>query len=192
MPETHDEWRALAQRASAGEARAAAELVEAAYPEVFRSARRMLPRDLSAEDVTQDVLLRMLDRLDQFRGAGPFAAWLARLTANACLDALRARRRRPEWRWSDLTPEEAHALAESVAERPSVDPAAARELVDKLLAELPAEDEAVVRLLDLEGLAVREIADRLGKSTSWVKTRAVRARRRLRARFDAWEKRDGH
>src|SRR5437867_6522529 len=64
-------------------------------PRVYNLARRMLGNDADAEDVTQDVLLQVVRKLDTFRGESAFPTWLHRVTVNAAL-ALRAKRARRE------------------------------------------------------------------------------------------------
>src|SRR5437764_15473743 len=60
-------------------------------PRIYNLARRMLGSDADAEDVTQDVLLQVVRKLDTFRGESAFPTWLHRVTVNA---ALAHRRRR--------------------------------------------------------------------------------------------------
>src|SRR5947207_1586575 len=62
-------------------------------PRVYALARRMLNNDADAEDVTQDVLLQVVRKLDTFRGEAAVGTWLHRITVNAAL-AHRARRAR--------------------------------------------------------------------------------------------------
>src|SRR5262245_27189353 len=62
-------------------------------PRVYHLARRMLGNDADAEDVTQDVLLQVVRKLDTFRGDADIATWLYRVTVNMAL-AYRARRAR--------------------------------------------------------------------------------------------------
>src|SRR5947207_5197224 len=62
-------------------------------PRVYAVARRMLNNDADAEDVTQDVLLQVVRKLDTFRGEADIGTWLHRVTVNAAL-AHRARRAR--------------------------------------------------------------------------------------------------
>src|SRR5438874_10825662 len=66
-------------------------------PRVFGLARRMLGNDADAEDVTQDVLLQVVRKLDTFRGEADITTWLHRVTVNAAL-AHRAKRARREER----------------------------------------------------------------------------------------------
>src|SRR5881296_3385065 len=54
-------------------------------PRVYNLARRMLGSDADAEDVTQDVLLQVVRKLDTFRGESAFPTWLHRVTVNAAL-----------------------------------------------------------------------------------------------------------
>src|SRR6478735_2016862 len=70
-------------------------------PRVYNLARRMLGNDADAEDVTQDVLLQVVRKLDTFRGESAFPTWLHRVTVNAAL----AHRRRRSTRQSHQSPE---------------------------------------------------------------------------------------
>jgi RNA polymerase sigma-70 factor (ECF subfamily) len=160
-------------------------LVEQLYPLVIRIARANRPLRMAEEDLAQEVFIKLFARLDQYqaRAGIPFEHWVARLAVRTCLDALRAERRRPEWRWSDLSEEQAawleYMLADDTA-APETDPGSARELVDRLMAQLPPDDRLVIRLLDLEQKSVKEIGQLTGWSTALVKVRAFRARRKLR------------
>jgi RNA polymerase sigma-70 factor (ECF subfamily) len=81
-------------------------------PRVYAVARRMLNNDADAEDVTQDVLMRMLRKHHTFRGESAFPTWLHRVTVNAALAYRQQRARREQRRadasLADLPPEEAH------------------------------------------------------------------------------------
>jgi RNA polymerase sigma-70 factor (ECF subfamily) len=70
-------------------------------PRVYNLARRMLGNDADAEDVTQDVLLQVVRKLDTFRGEAAFPTWLHRVTVNAALATRRKRARRDEGRVYD-------------------------------------------------------------------------------------------
>jgi len=100
-----------------------------------------------------------------------------------CLDALRAKGRRPELRMSDLS-DDHRAWLEFMLAAESAPPdsgaVSARELVENLLSQLPPEDRLVISLLDLEEKSVKEIGKITGWSVSLVKVRAFRARRKLR------------
>lgn len=165
---------------------AARELVEHLYPLVIRIVRSRLPRRVSEEDLAQDIFLKMFTRLDQYQGNVPFTHWVSRIAVTTCIDQLRAQKRRPEFRWADLSENEAevldNVLSDTTAEAPG-DTLAARELVDKLMEQLSPRDRTVIQLLDLEQKTVAEIAELTGWGQSMIKVRAFRARRKLQKLF---------
>ena len=165
---------------------AARELVEHLHPLVLRIVRSHLPRRVAEEDLCQEVFLKMFSRLAQYQGAVPFTHWVSRIAVTTCIDHLRAQRRRPEFRWADLSENEAQVLDAVLTGENDVatnDALAARELVHKLLSQLKPEDQMVVRMLDLEQRSIAEIAAATGWNQSLVKVRAFRARRKLQKLF---------
>jgi len=164
---------------------AARELVAHLYPLVIKIVRAHRARRLAEEDLAQEIFMKMFSRIDQYKGHDgvPFEHWLARLAVTTCLDALRAEKRRPEWRWADLGESEREWVEFFVGETPAEPPGdafAAREITEKLLAMLSPEDRCVITLLDLEQRSVAEISALTGWGASLVKVRAFRARRKLR------------
>src|ERR1700742_2678642 len=116
---------------------AARELVEHLYPLVIRIVRSHLPRRVAEEDLAQDIFLKMFSRLEQYQGNVPFSHWVSRIAVTTCIDQLRAQQRRPEFRWADLSENEAEVLDNVLSDDRDVlpgDALAARELVGKLLA----------------------------------------------------------
>jgi RNA polymerase sigma factor (sigma-70 family) len=167
-------------------------LVEHLYPQVIRIVSTRLPRRDSAEDLAQDIFLKMFSKIDQYKGDVPFDHWVSRIAVNHCLNALRAQRSRPEWRWADLSSEQAETL-DGVLSSPgdSPDPVhalAAREIVEKLLETLPPADRWLIQLLELEERAVDEIRQITGWSSTSIRVRAFRARRKLNKTFRSWRK----
>lgn len=176
---------ALLARAREQDDDAARTLVERLYPLVIRIVRNHLPRRTQEEDLAQEVFAKLFSRLDRYadRAGIPFEHWVSRLATRTCLDALRAECRRPEWRWSDLSKEEAawvEFLLADEAAPPDTSAAFAREIVERLLGQLSPADRLVITLLDLEERSVKEISRLTGWSATLVKVRAFRARRKLR------------
>lgn len=172
---------------------AARELVEHLYPLVIRIVRSHLPRRVAEEDLAQEVFLKMFTRLDQYKGAVAFTHWVSRIAVTTCIDQLRAQKRRPEFRWADLSEKETDVLDSvltSDSEVPANDALAARELVAKLLGQLKPEDRLVVQLLDLEQRSVAEISELTGWNPSLVKVRAFRARGKLKKLFEELERKE--
>lgn len=163
---------------------AARTLVEHLWPLVMKIVRSHLPRRIGEEDLAQDVFTKIFTRLDQYEARKPFEHWVSRVAVTTCLDALRAEKRRPEWRMADLGEAEAEWLeymtSDETTEVPG-DELGAREIVTKLLQLLPADDRLVISLLDLEQKSVAEIGEITGWGDSKVKVKAFRARKKLKA-----------
>ena len=172
---------------------AARELVDHLYPLVIRIVRSHLPRRVAEEDLAQEIFLKMFTRLDQYKGAVAFTHWVSRIAVTTCIDQLRAQKRRPEFRWADLSEKETDvldAVLTSDSEVPANDALAAHELVTKLLGQLKPEDRLVVQLLDLEQRSVAEISELTGWNSSLVKVRAFRARGKLKKLFKELERKE--
>ena len=180
-------------RVRARDQAAARELVEHLYPLVIRIVRSHLPRRVAEEDLAQDIFLKMFTRLEQYQGTVPFPHWVSRIAVTTCIDQLRAQKRRPEFRWSDLSEAEAQVLDNVLTnddESPPDEALEARELVHKLLGQLKPEDQLVIRLLDLEQKTIREISALTGWNGALVKVRAFRARRKLHKLFTALQRKE--
>ncbi len=172
---------------------AARALVDHLYPLVIRIVRAHLPRRVAEEDLAQDIFLKMFTRLEQYEGAVPFPHWVSRIAVTTCIDQLRAQKRRPEFRWADLSENEADVLDAVMTNENDVevgDALAAHELVHKLLDQLKPDDRLVIQLLDLEQKTIAEISALTGWSQSLVKVRAFRARRKLQKLFQELETKD--
>jgi RNA polymerase sigma factor (sigma-70 family) len=172
---------------------AARELVDHLYPLVIRIVRSHLPRRVAEEDLAQEIFLKMFTRLDQYKGAVDFSHWVSRIAVTTCIDQLRAQKRRPEFRWADLSEKEVEVLESVLTSDGDVavnDALAARELVTTLLDQLKPEDRLVLQLLDLEQRSVAEISGITGWNQSLVKVRAFRARGKLKKLFEELQRKE--
>jgi RNA polymerase sigma-70 factor (ECF subfamily) len=127
--------------------------------------------------------VKVFTRIEQYRGAVPFEHWVSRVAVNTCLNQIAHEKIRPEWRMSDLSEEEemvVQNLASTAGELTPDDGIASRELVEKLLANLNAEDRLVITLIHLEQKSVEEVRQITGWSGALVKVRAFRARAKMR------------
>ena len=157
-------------------------LVKKYQPRVFATARRYSRRESEVEDIVQEVFLKAFQKLGSFRGDAPFEHWLMRLAVRTCYDFLRAHRRNREMSFADFSDEESDWL-ERFAANPSDasdHAAAARELVERVLAQLPPAARLIITLLEIEDRSVKEIAVLTGWSVPVVKIRAFRARAEMR------------
>jgi RNA polymerase sigma-70 factor (ECF subfamily) len=166
---------------------------EAAFEQIFirhrlrvaRIAGRFFNRAEKVEEVAQDVFAKAWFALDDYsRERGPsFAAWLSRIAINSCYDQLRRARRRPENSFSSISQDEALFLNSHLRDEKAADAETdviSRDLAEKLLARLGADDRLILTLLDGQEMSVAEIAETLGWGVSKVKVRAHRARAALR------------
>jgi RNA polymerase sigma-70 factor (ECF subfamily) len=172
----------LAARASRGDAAAFDQLVGRWKERVFQLEQRFFARPQDAEDVAQEVFLKMYRALPTYRSDAPFEHWLMRIATNACRDQLRERRRRPATPLSELTADAPVWLDKALAGRAlaAVEAEAARVAAAELLATLPVKDRIVLVLLDVEGRSTEDVAALVGSTRAAVKVRAFRARRALR------------
>ena len=151
-------------------------------PRVFATARRYARRESEVEDIVQEVWSKAFQKLSSFRGEAPFEHWLMRLAVRTCYDFLREHQRNRETTFTELSEPEHDWLDRFVAapESASEEAAAARELVERLLAMLSPQARLVITLLEIEDRSVKEIAELTGWSAPLVKVRAFRARAEMR------------
>jgi RNA polymerase sigma-70 factor (ECF subfamily) len=159
-------------------------------PRIYHLARRILGNETDAQDVTQDVMLQVLRKLDTFRGDSSFPTWLHRVTVNAAL----AHRRRKSSRHEQDAPETVEKSGDDTLVPGPPKPWSARpdeamlnteqrEIVEKAIAELPEMYRDVFVLADVQQLSNAEIADILQLSVPAVKSRLHRARMMMRNRL---------
>jgi len=163
------------------------ELVFREYaPRIYNLARRMLGNDADAEDVTQDVLLQVVRKLDTFRGESQIATWLHRVTVNAALAHRAKRANRQKHEAGEAGDDLDGAVSTGPVNRWAVSPdepvlaAEQQEIIEKAINTLPEPFRDVYVLADVEGLPNADIADMLGLSVPAVKSRLHRARLRMR------------
>ena len=174
--ETQTLVQSLVERAQAGDGGAFGELYEQFAPEIFRYLLRHLNgRRESAEDLTEEVFLKVLERLGsyQFRGL-PFSAWLYRIARNHMIDHLRSRPRQIISSL-DQAPEIPEKKAEQMLDR-SLD----RHELTYALDRLTSDQRHVVTLRFLDGFTTAETAEIMGKTEDAVKKLQARGLVQLR------------
>jgi RNA polymerase sigma-70 factor, ECF subfamily len=176
-----------------GEPTAADSLVAAYGDRAFRLAIRITGNAEDAEEVVQDALWSVIQKIEMFRGDSAFGSWFYRVVANAAYQRLRKRRgRSADVSLDTVLPvfDQHGRHAEPVADwSMSIDDPARqmelRMLLEAAIEELPADYGTVILLRDVEGLSYQEIAEAVGLRVVNVKTRLHRARLFLRKRLDA-------
>ena len=171
------------------------ELITRYQSRVFGMARKYFRNESDAEDVVQTIFTKTFQKLSSYKGTAPFEHWFMRLSVNACYDALRRKRNRPDQTISDMLFDDESwqdRLGNIPDARDRVGLEEARELVYTVLGQISDRARIVLTLQELEGRTIKEIAEITGWSESLVKVQAFRARKEMRAsveRFLSREKR---
>jgi len=167
---------ALVARFRSGDSRAFDELVDIHMDRVFAVAVELLGSRQDAEDVTQEVLIKLYHHLPRLRMPGRLRPWLYRVCVNQCIDRRRSSRRQPleldSSNFADCWPATDPAT--------SVVAAALRQSVRAALAELPDQQRMAFTLRHFAGLSISEIAEMLRCAPATVRVHLSRATHRLR------------
>jgi len=177
--------KALARLCGTRHREALRHLISTNNQRLFRTAWSILKDRNEAEEAVQATYLNAFAAIDNFEGRSSLSTWLTRIAVNEALGRMRAQRRRRIRLESDGV-----ALIETYRERlaqasavPAPDASVAREqlrlLIERAVADLPDIFRSVFVLREVEGLSIEETAEALAIPTATVKTRLLRARRKL-------------
>lgn len=156
-----------------------AALVEAYSSLLFRVAHSVLRSGAEAEDVVQDVFVRVLEHRQSLSSVRDMRVWLVRIAWNLSLD--RRRRVRPE-QFDEGFAES--LVAKSLPADKALDEARRMRAVLREMERLPKAERHVLLLSVVEELGTAEMAEVLGRSESAVRALLFRARTRLRERLE--------
>jgi RNA polymerase sigma-70 factor (ECF subfamily) len=146
---------------------------------VFRLALSMVHDETSAQDLTQDILLRIWKGLPGYHGEASLSTWIYTISRNACLTELRRQAARPTVSLAELEGDLDNA-EDGVSTLHTTDQPAGIGLdVDTLLARLPDTYRQVITLFYLEQKSYDEVAAMLGIPLGTVKTFLYRAKKEL-------------
>ncbi len=167
-----------------GEPRAFRELVERYKKKVYYLALDMAGNPIDAEDISQEVFLKVFRSFSTFRRGAQLGSWLYRITYNAAIDHLRRKGAAPTAVTDEII-ELAAGSEEGLPRRAPADPAAAlessqlQELIAKALEKVSPQEKAVFLLRHYDQLMLKDIASSLGLSIGSVKSYLFRAVRKL-------------
>ena len=161
-----------------GDAEAIDRWYRAEFPIAFRISFGVLDDPTEAEDVAQDAMIRLLDRLPRRDTDKSYPAWRTAVVVNLCRD--RYRRAETRRRIERRSAKEAPLPRRLPDPGDDLDQRELRELINGALAKLPPREREVFVLRDLEGLPTLDAADALGLGASSVRSLLSLARRRIR------------
>src|SRR5687767_3817879 len=134
-----------------------------------------------AEDITQQIFLKLFTAIRQFRGDSEFTTWLYRLVVNACLDERRKRRRLLPW--EAATPVASSKVSDKKPQERQYARLEAAEAVRAAIEELKPKFRLPILLKYIEGLSYEEIAEVMGCSKGTVASRLNRGHSQLAKRL---------
>ena len=169
------EENSLVQRCRKGDDEAWRELVDRYSPKIYSIAYHFTLKREEAEEMSQEIFLKIFENLHRYDGGFPLVAWIVSLSRNLCIDRYRRGKREKSFRFvSD------DAVAPMLT---STDDPAARalqkertKLLFAAISEIPEDLAEILVLRDLDGLAYEEIGRALELPDGTVKSRLFRAR----------------
>jgi RNA polymerase sigma-70 factor, ECF subfamily len=169
----------LVRRCLEGDGAAWDTLVRIYWQRVFNIAYKFVARFDEAEDLTQEIFLKLFSALATYDRRASFETWLTRVSRNLCIDRYRRRRREAE-RFTDEIDPDAIQLDELVS-RPDATLEQREDvaMVRQALAKLPPTYREAVALRDIHELSYEQIAERLQLAEGTVKSRINRGRKEL-------------
>jgi RNA polymerase sigma-70 factor (ECF subfamily) len=169
--------RALVHRFCTGDEGAFEELINLYREKVYATAYRFVGNHEEADDLSQEVFIRVYRSLRKFRGDSSFYTWLYRIIINLCINYVKKRARYAKVPLEDVS---------GVMADPSDDPEkhmrnlAIRDRLNEGISLLPSKQRLIFILHQFDGLAHREIAEMLNKSEGGVKANYFHAVHKLR------------
>ena len=183
--EADNETKTLVDLVMAGDRTAVDHLFASHLPQLRRAASWVLQNPYDSEDAVQDGLLLAYRKLDQFQGRSKFSTWLHAIVVNAARTKLRRRRANPTTSLCQEPGSETSVNMEEflVDRRPNPEEeymAGERtQILSRALENMPTKFRTVIHLMDIEGYAGKQSAEKLGISLSALKARHFRARRSI-------------
>jgi len=169
-----DHERELVERCRRGEVGAFEELVDRYKNLVFAMIMRTFPDRSQAEDLAQDVFLRIHRGLPYFRGEARLSTWIYRIVVNLCTQD-RGRR------MSSVSLDDANArVSTPAAADRHADDLELRDRLEKAIAQLPAQYRLLIAAHYLRGVQYEDLAEAMNMPLGTVKTQLHRAKRQLR------------
>jgi RNA polymerase sigma-70 factor, ECF subfamily len=169
----------LIQRCLEGDAAAWDALVRTHWKRVFNIAYKFVARYDEAEDLTQEIFVKLFRALPTYDRRAQFDTWLTRVSRNLCIDHYRRRRREEQKVTDDIDPD--MIPMDDLLSRPdaALEQHAEVAIVRRALARLPPTYREAVALRDIHELSYEEIARRLQLPEGTVKSRINRGRKEL-------------
>jgi RNA polymerase sigma-70 factor (ECF subfamily) len=151
---------------------------------VFHTAYGILQNDEDAKDITQDVFLKVYEKLETFKGDAKLYTWIYRITVNTCLDVLKKRKKEKGLPFREEIGAKAQDVGRALASTPdspfeAVYHAELKAKIQEAFLRLSPEHRVALVLREIEGLSYQEIAETLSCSVGTVMSRLHYARKKM-------------
>jgi RNA polymerase sigma-70 factor, ECF subfamily len=166
----------LIERCLHGDQAAWEQIVRLHWRKVFNLAYKFVGRHDEAEDLTQDIFLKIFKALHTFDRRANFQTWLISISRNLCIDHYRSVRKERETVARDVDASTLMPVSTERSPYRQLEQRDLRQLVRVALAALPETLRQAVMLRDLQDFSYQEIAERLGLPEGTVKSRINRGR----------------
>ena len=178
-PQNPDELERLIDGCLQGDQQAWNLIVQRYWRRVFNVAYKFVGRHGLAEDLTQDVFLKIFKALGTFDRRANFQTWLISVSRNLCIDHYRSVRKEREMVDRSVDSTEVSAVSEEPDALVTLERGDRRARLHDALAQLPDTLRTAVTLRDIQELTYQEIADKLALPEGTVKSRINRGRKEL-------------
>ena len=142
---------------------------------------RMMGNPQDGEDAAQEAMLRIWQKMSQYRGECAFSTWVYRVASSSCMDAIRKRSRQIQPSLEDMKEQGFDPADDADTPEESVEKKERRENIQRAISSVPEQMRSVFLLRDVHGLNVEETANALQIAQGTVKSRLARAREKIAA-----------
>ena len=179
QPYTGDALETLIQRCLRGDQLAWELIVRQYWRKVFNIAYKFVGKHDAAEDLAQDIFLKIFKSLNTFDRRANFQTWLISVSRNLCIDHYRSVRKERETIDRDVDPNELSPASHEISPMAHLEQRDRVVLLRQALSELPDTLKTAVLMRDIQEMTYQEIADRLRLPEGTVKSRINRGRTEL-------------
>ena len=159
---------------------------------VYNTSLGIVQNETEAEDITQDVFIKVFENISSFKGESKFSTWLYRIATTTSLDHLRSRKRKKRFGFifSIASDENNESTQVPDFNHPGVklDDKERARILFKAISKLPENQKAAYTLNKLEGLSYKEISDVMKTTVSAVESLMSRANGNLRKQLEEFYK----
>jgi RNA polymerase sigma-70 factor (ECF subfamily) len=171
-----DSIDAIIERCLSGDQAAWGVIVDRHRRKVFNLAYKFVGRHDEAEDLTQDIFVKIFKALHTFDRRANFQTWLISISRNLCIDHYRSVRKERATMARDVDASELTPVSRERGPYAALEHADLKDIIRRAMAELPEALRVAVTLRDLQEFSYQEIADRLHLPEGTVKSRINRGR----------------